>query len=172
VKRLPIARTSLMLALLASGCATSGARFYPGTPLQTNQVSVLVVRPDTGVYLAHIGDKVVVLQSLGGSLDILEVLPGEYELCIGFRSSSTYGTTSSTGCSSITLDAELGHVYYVYPEFPEHGSWKPVVADFGSDEAFSKFHPGVFSSLDSGDKIKAMVAKYFQSDRRYLFSEK
>ena len=156
----------LAAVMLLAGCAASGTRFYEGTPRQANEIAVFILHRHC--YLSQVTENGANPQKILQMSFIYELLPGNYTLCVGYQYRGDYSSSSSKGCYDLRLDANPGHVYYIYPSFPARNQWKPLAVDFAKEDDYAKFENGVMAYTDNGSDLKPRVEKYLKSERRPL----
>jgi hypothetical protein len=137
-------RTMLLLSCLAvliSGCASANKYvFYDGPSLQKEKVAILYAPKNTTVRLFAVNErKAPGINGFGSDWNdafIIELLPGTYNLAVGYR--ELYGNIliSSRENQTISFKAEAGHIYLLTAESKKsiEGYWSiPKVIDVTPD---------------------------------------
>lgn len=127
----------VLFACFVVGCAPRGIRVYSGTPLPSNKVGLVVLHKNVGVpswerldvfSLRGENDaETKVLGPVAYNTDILELLPGKYNLGVNYSSGRETGTRtvgrwemtqvqSTTGKSQVDINVESGKIYTLYGE--------------------------------------------------------
>jgi hypothetical protein len=154
----------LLLTVCLFGChRVIGQRFYPGNPRPLNEVALFTKHEDClipGVVEEGKPTKEF-WENPGG-----ELLPGRYILRVGYIVGSTVGHAVN-----IELNAQPGHLYYVYPELFINGTWvnhltfsrstmwRPVMVDIARDEDFYKVPE------EQREKLQNWRRNYLQGER-------
>lgn len=98
-----------------------------------------------------------------------DIAPGEYTLDIFY--SDTTDSRSKTyiysGRDILKLSTKAGYIYYIYPSFPSKGKWQLTLVDFDSQDKLSKYKPGFWSLIDTGNDIRKKVDRHFQAKNRH-----
>ena len=120
------------ITIVLSGCFT-GYRLYTGDPRPVNEVAL---------YKTHEWCQCLTVEEEGKPAKMFysnpggELLPGSYV----FDCVYAYTPRAATGKDPIKvqINAQPGHLYYIYPEYPAPGIWKATVVDISRDEDFNK----------------------------------
>jgi hypothetical protein len=148
----------LFISFILFGCSSFlGSRFYTGKPLQKEDVAFLYLTGDCQLgSITKEGQKK--MEFLMWSETRGEILPGNYMIELRYFYKGTYNT-SKGDIANLSLNAKAGHVYYVKPEFPSPGKWRPVVIDIANDQEYVKV-------LDRDpENVQKKVEQYFQGER-------
>jgi hypothetical protein len=129
------------LAVLISGCASANKYiFYDGPSLPKEKVAILYAPENTSVRLfavnEHKSSSINGFGSEWGDAFIIELLPGTYNLAVGYR--ELYGVTIyfSKNNQEVIFKAEAGHIYLLTAESRKsiEGVWSiPKVIDVTPD---------------------------------------
>ncbi|MBI5098474.1 MAG: hypothetical protein HZB30_04460 [Nitrospirae bacterium] len=129
------------LAVLISGCASANKYvFYDGPSLPKNKVAILYAPENTNVRLFavnnHKSSSINGFGSEWGDAFIIELLPGTYNLAVGYR--EVYGVIIyfSKDNKEVVFKAEAGHIYLLTAESKKsiEGVWSiPKVIDVTPD---------------------------------------
>jgi hypothetical protein len=150
-----VALIALVSSLALHGALFAGDRFYPGEPLPQSEVALVLLH-----YKCSLGSLTVEgkpAMPLLAKMQ-LELMPGQYHLCVGYAYIGAYSTANSKGCVDLPLKAEAGHTYYIYPDFPRPNTWQPTVVDLPQDADLK--------AAKDGEKTKKRAQKYFEGNRR------
>ena len=155
-------------ALSVASCSINSfnyRRIYSGAPLPRNEVAI-VIKPDNCYITAVEEDGKPPKQTplLWGDI---ELLPGKYTLYIHWGQIKTgYSSTTITKAKEplpIQVIAEPGRIYFIYPDFPERGRWKPVVIDNVTDKDFESIATKYLNV-----PVWSYVESIFKCERRSL----
>lgn len=162
----------IYISVLISGCSSHGRYyFYDGNPLPATQVAYVHVH-DT-LTMINFNTIPMRVKKLTTSFDIL---PGKHTLDLTFSSMSYSAKTVSSGTlSTIELNAQPGHIYYIYPSFPTHDSWRPKAIDISKAEDLSTIPPYVWDATPVPDEnkksyiltIKKNFEQHFQAQQNH-----
>ncbi|RJQ49597.1 MAG: hypothetical protein C4538_02010 [Nitrospiraceae bacterium] len=129
------------LAVLILGCASAKEYvLYDGPRLPKEKVAILYAPTNTNVRLFVVNDrKASGINGFGsewGDAFIMELLPGAYDLAVGYR--EVYGVMiiSSNKNQTVSFRAEAGHIYLLTAESRKsiEGFWSiPQVLDVTPD---------------------------------------
>ena len=119
--------------IFASGCVTSlqtkyawSDKVYQGPFREQDQIAILVQNKKQIVHLEKINDSAF-KKSLGV---VYELLPGQYQLCVGLLYLEGNYKHYSKECQNIGLLAQAGHIYeFDAVEDNHRENWRPVVRD-------------------------------------------
>ena len=148
---------TVLFLINISGCV-EGRRFYFSEPLPADQVSLFITK-DYKTTIHSIGEAGKPIKNFAG-LDMGEILPGNYTLCVAYVYIGTYKNEYSHGCVNLDLNALPGHVYYIFPMVTKNNLWQPGIVDISHDEDYQK--------IEGGDQIHKRVITYFQKERRVI----
>jgi len=140
-----------------SACA-EGRRFYSSDPFPSDKVSLFITQ-NYKTTIHSIEESGKPIKNFAG-LDMGELLPGQYTLCVGYAYIGTIKSAHSQGCVKLKLNAQPGYIYYVFPEFPGPNSWKPGIIDI--------LHEEDYRGIEGGEQIHKRVKKYFMGERRVI----
>jgi hypothetical protein len=142
---------ALFSSLVLSGALSAGDRFYPGEPLPPSQVALVMVGTNYRLDAVTLEGKP--RADLVGK-DKAELLPGQHHVCVYYLT----GQQHSVGCVDVSLNAQAGHTYYIYGNFPAGTRrWDPVVVDFAREEDYV--------AGKEGKRTQQRALKYFQGNR-------
>jgi hypothetical protein len=143
------------------GCASFlGARFYIGNPFPREDVAFLYLTGDCQLgSVTKAGQKKMELLMWSEARG--EILPGNYVIELRYFYKGT-SITSKGDIANLSLNAKAGHVYYIKPEFPSPGKWRPVVIDIANDQDYAKI------SDHNPKNVQKKVEQYFQGERKPL----
>jgi hypothetical protein len=104
----------LVLAAAVTGCSTTGrhVQWYPGQPLETNQVALLKVQRDFGginVPVDKINGESITkkLKCYNNTAKEIELLPGQYDLSVCYLNTDCHSTEDV----QLSFTAEAGKIY-------------------------------------------------------------
>jgi hypothetical protein len=63
----------------------------------------------------------------------------------------------------LSLHAEPGHVYFIYPEFPTTGGWHPSLIDIANDEDYNKLE-----GMGKPSNFKKSINVYISGERKEI----
>jgi hypothetical protein len=163
-KRIFLLSSMVLLSVILGACGNlyvkNYARFYDGPPRSIKEVAIFAAQEDCMISAVRQGgnEKSLCLPKYGG-----ELMPGRYQLTVGYVHSGLYKTTTSKGPVHIEINAQGGHTYFIYPTFPGSDTWQPSVIDIASDEDYLKIK-------DTFDRewLKNNIATYLSGNRRPL----
>jgi hypothetical protein len=162
---------SFLTVNLSACVSVNGRRFYSGDPLPPEQVALIFIDDDFGLFLCSIEDKLFAIAHDDGSLaaqsgvNAVEVLPGRWSFRVGYYHATTAylplaGTvfpitawSLTKRCLDVNIDAHGGHVYYI-------SQWNPRVVDITRDEDYQ--------GIKNGELVHRRVKKYFQEERSVI----
>ena len=125
-------------ALSLASCSTDQInyrRIYSGAPLPRNEVAI-VIKPQN-CYITALEEDGKPPKQMPLLWGDIELLPGKYTLYIHWgQLNSSNIITKAKEPLPIQVIAEPGRIYFIYPDFPERGRWKPVVIDNVTDKDF------------------------------------
>jgi hypothetical protein len=136
-------------------------RMYSGHPLDRHNVAILTHRHPYSqeVFILRIDG-----QARSQPVGIVELLPGNHDLLLGYVTSGAILPSSAGGSTmsfyhhpqqNALLDAKTGHTYIVYPEVKEGGAWRPVIQDI-TDQL----------STAQGESVAKAIDKYWNLERQ------
>ena len=160
------------LAISISGCAGQSPRyyFYEGNPRSSDKVATVVL-------YGHI--MMISLNNipLAEFPRVFDVSPGKYAFDIIYMDTSEqFNTrTSYSGRSNAMLQAQSGHIYYLYPLISKDKNnvlkWEPKVVDFEKIEDLLSYSKGYWdTSREDGKKIKDRVEQHYQKNQSHSLS--
>lgn len=130
-----IAAFVVCLAATPAVFAEKYVRLYTGKPLPPNDVAFLV--QTDGAKLQEINGVSVFEGFWSRKIDGGEILPGTYDLCIGYSREYTSAQGSSgqyAHCSVVRATLLGGHVYACLPEFAHNDYFRPMLEDITTQE--------------------------------------
>lgn len=145
----------LGLPLILSGCIV-GMRFYSSDPRPPKDVALIYAAACSLDAVTPEGRPKMNLVGTNGAIS--EVLPGKYVLDLRYVNQGAF-STSTGDTAPCVLQAEAGHVYYFYPEFPAPKVWRPAFVDVANDEDYKKI------PRRDPATVKKWIAKYWASPR-------
>lgn len=158
----PFARFAFMslLMFLFAGCVSYPRYYlYDGAPRAQTEVSTVVLQGD--LTLASINGIPMATYS-----KIYDIHPGDYAFDVTYFTSgevSRYKKVVIRGrVDAFKLNAQPGHIYYLYPSRPDKRTWKLEMTDFANVDDLSKFKPGFWSDAQSGEWLRGKVDQHFQ----------
>jgi hypothetical protein len=95
-----------------------------------------------------------------------DLSPGEYvfEMIFYDTGASNPDVKISTGkVTTLSINAEPGKLYYVYPSFPESDQWQPEIREFVRPDDLAAYSEDFWSDLEKGLSIEQIMAKHFQA---------
>src|SRR5688572_17486580 len=104
----------LMLVLAVAGCKTTErhVRWYPGPPLSTNEIARLKIQRDFGGVNVPVnkinGEPLAKDPKRGNVTKEIELLPGNYDLMVGYFVPTPNGISQSLSDAPISFTAEAG----------------------------------------------------------------
>jgi hypothetical protein len=151
----------ITVSVFSLGCTSTTGRIYSGDALKPNEVALIELGRG-----CSIGELIENEKPRGyfGPLTAIEVLPGSYDLAVGYFASNSYAYSNSYAASKgpvhVAIHAQPGHVYFIYPDLSIPHSWKPIVVDISRDEDFAK--------VDDREHLKKRVDSYFKEARPHV----
>ncbi len=159
---------SVLLVVLSAGCVSHPRYYYyDGAPRAQTEVSTVVMHGSVGVggYLLMHRLNGTPVGALPLYSNVFDLPPGRYTLDVVYNRS--YQKSQNTmvhinGKAALKLNAQPGHIYYLYPTFPSEGAWQLGVADFANIDDMSNFNLGARNDRHSGDLLKRIVGKHYK----------
>lgn len=93
-----------------------------------------------------------------------DLSPGEYvfEMIYYDTGASNPDVKISTGkVTTLSLNAEPGKLYYIYPSFPESDQWQPEIREFVRPDDLAAYSEDFWRDLEKGLSIEQIMAKHF-----------
>ncbi len=93
-----------------------------------------------------------------------DLSPGDYvfELIFYDTGATNPDVRISTGkLTTLSLTAQPGKLYYIYPSFPESDQWQPEIYEFVRPDDLAAYSEGFWHDLEKGLSIEKIMAKYF-----------
>lgn len=134
-------------------CAT-GLRFYSSELRSKKEVALIYAACSLDSITQEGQEKMDIINNSF----ISEVLPGKYVLELRYVHQGTYNNEHG-GKVMYPLQTVAGHVYFIYPEFPALGIWRPAVIDIVRDEDYRKI------TYRNPEKVKKWVDNYLAGSR-------
>ena len=162
------------ISALIAGCSSHGRYyFYNGNPRPATQVAYVGVH--STLTMVNFDAIPIRNKKLTASFDIL---PGKHTLDFSYGSTSksySYTKVSRGVLSGLELNAQPGHIYYIYPSFPTRDTWKPKAIDIAKNEDLSTIPPYVWNSIPVPDEnkeryilsIKRKFEQHFQKKQNH-----
>jgi hypothetical protein len=155
----------IVFFMCLAGCAAmvGGRRFYSGEPRPIRDIAILAV-VDGNCRVDSITESGKPKKNLtGGGDDVLgELLPGNYAIDVRYVNQGVYSTIRGKSVM-LSLHAEPGHVYFIYPEFPTTGGWHPSLIDIANDEDYNKLE-----GMGKPSNFKKSINVYISGERKEI----
>ena len=168
------ARGAAVLGLLGAAeiLYAGGGRLYPGNPRPANETAMLVclgefwidsVKPEGGdeKHLKLISSLRLKVAAVNTSINVVEVLPGHYDLCMASRDAPGLYAHVTKHCG-VGVDALAGHVSYIEMvpgghDSPSVPAARDVPARDAEDESRERINMNML--------MRKAVEKYLQGSR-------
>ena len=149
---------SVIVSLMMVGCGGGSGGYTAGDSLRPSEEEATVTLHQDLMLIDY--DRL----SLPQYPKTYDISPGEYVLELIFLDTGETNPDvriSTAQFTTVSLNAQPGHLYYIYPSFPCNDKWQPEMSDFVRPEDLSIYPEDFWTDLETGLSIERIREKYF-----------